>query len=87
MAERITLQQEKRSGYNPGRPYRTAEASSPEEYLQIVLRSEKFISRYAVETPEGLYWKKPGISWRGDLADIDLSLKTVRPAGPWLSGG
>lgn len=46
-----------------GKPYRTETASGPENYLNISLRAEKFIAKYAHEDKDGIYWKKRGATW------------------------
>ena len=63
-----------RHGFGLGHAYETAQPSSPQEYLDIALRTEKFVTKYAHKMEDGIYWKKSGPGWRGDPADIDLSL-------------
>lgn len=39
-----------------GKPYPLKPAASPDDYLQSVLRAERFIARYAHHLDEGTYW-------------------------------
>lgn len=61
-----------RHGYAVGGRYETETAESPDEYLEIALRAERFLAQNAVETDDGIYWQRNG-NWRGVDNEIDLS--------------
>lgn len=61
-----------RHGFSIGNTYDTKQVSSPEEYLQAVWGAEKFLSKNAYETEDGIYWRNNN-NWRGVKDETDLS--------------
>ena len=67
-------EERKRAPYLIGSKFRSAQVKDPQEYLDAALGAEKFIAQYAHRTPDGLYWKKSGLTWsRIGAQEIDQS--------------
>ncbi len=52
--------------------FKSENVSSPEEYLNVVLQAQVYISKHAVYTTDGIYWKNKDQNWR-EIDEIDLS--------------
>lgn len=55
----------KSHGFQVGGLFAYTAASSPEDYLNAALRTEKYIAKSMHTVGDGIYWKKEGATWSG----------------------